>query len=79
MYHSNSQLTAWVGGSGSIHVGKEDKQVKQHYYLPSSYWSHDKNYTDEGQQYNNTSQRMLCQIERKKYLPTWTKCDPVSY
>ena len=29
MYHSNSQLTSWVGVNGAVHVGKEDKQVKQ--------------------------------------------------
>ena len=36
MYHSNSQLTSWVGVNGPVHVGKEDKQVKQHYYVTSS-------------------------------------------
>ena len=39
MYHSNSQLTDWV--NGPVHVGKEDKWLKQHYYVTSSqklYW-----------------------------------------
>ena len=36
MYHSNSQLTVLVGANGQFMLGKEDKQVKQHYYLTSS-------------------------------------------
>ena len=41
IYHSNSQLTGWAGGNGTVHEGKEDKQVKQHYYTLTSqnfYW-----------------------------------------
>ena len=30
------QLTSWVGVNGSVHVGKEDKVVKWHYYVTSS-------------------------------------------
>ena len=74
MYHSNRQLTSWVGENKPVHVGKEDKQVKQHYYV-----THHRNYTDESLQYDNTSQRLSCQVERRKYLPTWTACDRVSY
>ena len=33
MYHSNIQLTRWVRVNGQVHAGKEDKQVKQHYYV----------------------------------------------
>ena len=40
-YHSNSQLTRWVGVNGPVYVGKEDKQVSQYYYVTSLeklYW-----------------------------------------
>ena len=68
MYHSNTELTRWVGRIEPVHVGKEDTQVKQHSYVTSLYI-----------QYINTSQRLSCQIGRRKYLPTWTACDQVSY
>ena len=68
MHHSNSQLTSWIGGNGPVHVWKEDKQVKQHSYVTFSYL-----------QYINTSQKLSCQIERRKCLLTWTACDQVSY
>ena len=29
MHDFNSQLTRWVGVNEAVHVGKEDKQVKQ--------------------------------------------------
>ena len=29
----NCQLTRWVGVNATEHVGKEDNQVKQHYYV----------------------------------------------
>ena len=34
MYYSNSQLTIWVEGNVSVHVEKEDKQVKNIIMLP---------------------------------------------
>ena len=71
IYHSNSQLTSWVGRNGPVYVGKEDKQVKQHSYVTSS----QKLYL----QYINTSQTLSCQNERKMCLHTWTTCDRVSY
>ena len=36
IYDSNHQLTIWVEVNGAVHVGREDKQVKQHYYVTSS-------------------------------------------
>ena len=35
-YHSNSQLTGWIGENGPVHVGKDDQQMKQYYYVTSS-------------------------------------------
>ena len=37
MHHSNSEHTSWVGGNEPVHVGKEDKQVKQHCYVTKLY------------------------------------------
>ena len=38
-----------------MHVGKKDKQVKQHYYATSS-----QNYTNEGLQYDDPSIIIIC-------------------
>ena len=43
------------------------------------YVLHCRNYTDEGVQYDNTSQKLSHQIEQRKYLPTWTECDWVFF
>ena len=60
---SHSQLTAWVAVNGRVHSGKEEKQVKQDYYVTSLQCA-------VGLQYDNASQRLLCQIERT----VWTAC-----
>ena len=36
MYHSNRQLTSWTAVHGAVHVVRENKEVKQHYYAISS-------------------------------------------
>ena len=67
--YSNSQLTSWVEGNRPVHVGKEDKQVKQHSYVTSLY-----------PQYDNTIAKD-CHVKlngESVYLHGWHVADFVS-
>ena len=64
--------------NGPVHVGKEDKMVKQYYYV-----TYHRNYTDECPQYDTTSLSLSCQIEQESictymYLSTWPQPSVVS-
>ena len=53
IYHSNSHLTSWVGVNGPVHVGKRRLTSETTLQYVTSLQ------TDEGQQCDNTSKRLL--------------------